>query len=206
MSESRHNLDSDAQRDELFITCITRHKAGLRRYVRSLLPEWGDAEDVLQLTAVVIWRKFDRFAPETQESDFMKWACVIARFEALAYRRKKARERLVFHENPLKLLEEEAADDGRTDALRAERDALGGCLRQLPERQRQFVLLAYTPGVKITELAEQSGSTAGACYMRLKRLRRRLRQAVEDTIESENALDSADAAAVGKRAKQPMLR
>ena len=39
--------------------------------------------------------------------------------------------------------------------------------------------LAYTPGVKVKELAEQAGSTAAAFYMRLKRLRRQLMQCVE---------------------------
>jgi RNA polymerase sigma-70 factor (ECF subfamily) len=44
----------------------------------------------------VIWQKFDQYDPDTT---FMKWACVIARFEDLAYWRKMACDRLVFRED-----------------------------------------------------------------------------------------------------------
>ena len=85
------------------------HEQDLRRFIRSLLPTWTDTDEVVQQTAIVIWRKFDQFDPET---NFMKWACVIARFEALAYRRKMARDRHVFREEVLELMADEAIEPG----------------------------------------------------------------------------------------------
>ena len=41
----------------------------------------------------------------------MKWACVIARFESLAYRRKMARDRLVFREDVLELMADEGVEE-----------------------------------------------------------------------------------------------
>jgi RNA polymerase sigma-70 factor (ECF subfamily) len=61
--------------------------------------------------------------------------------------------------------------------------ALQTCLESLPEKQRRFLILAYTPGVKIKQLAEESGSTAAAFYMRLKRLRRKLMECVESKTQ-----------------------
>ena len=111
----------------------------------------------------------------------MKWACVIARFEALAYRRKMARDRHVFREDVLELMADEGISE--LDGRRAEHDALQTCLLELPEKQRQFVTLAYTPGVKVKDLAAEAGSTAAAFYMRLKRIRRQLMQCVESKTQ-----------------------
>ena len=58
----------------------------------------------------------------------------------------------------------------------------------MPEKQRKFVMLAYTPGVKIKELAEEAGSSSAAFYMRLKRLRHQLMECVEGKTQlAENA-------------------
>ncbi len=165
--------DEDA-RYEAFVRLFAHHEAELRRFVGSFLPVWGDVDEVVQRSAIAMWRKFDQFDPDTT---FMKWACVVTRFEALAYRRKMARDRHVFREDVLELMAAEAAEE--LDSRSAEQDALETCLMAMPEKQRKFVILAYTPGVKIYELAEQAGSTAAAFYMRLKRLRRQLMKCVE---------------------------
>ena len=105
---------------------------------------------------------------------------VIARFEALAYRRKMARDRLVFREDVFDLMADEGAEE--LDSRREEHSALEDCLAAMPEKQRQFVTLAYTPGIKVKEMAEEAGSSAAAFYMRLKRLRHHLMSCVENKI------------------------
>ena len=112
----------------------------------------------------------------------MKWACVVARFEALAYRRKIARDRLVFCEEILELMGAEGAEE--LDLRSQEQKALERCLSELPDKQRQFLIHAYTPGVKTKELAEAAGSTSAAFYMRLKRLRHQLQSCIEKKIST----------------------
>lgn len=169
---------SENQRYETFVALFAHHEPDLRRFIRSLLPTAHDTDEVLQQTAIVIWRKFEQYDPETH---FMKWACVIARFEALTYRRKMARDRLVFREDVLDLMAEEGA--GEIDNRRSEHEALEACLLAMPEKQRNFLTLAYTPGVKVKELAAEAGSSAAAFYMRLKRLRRQLMQCMESKLQ-----------------------
>ncbi|MGC6426909.1 MAG: sigma-70 family RNA polymerase sigma factor [Akkermansiaceae bacterium] len=155
----------------------TRHEPDLRRFIRSLIPTATDTADVLQQTALVIWRKFDQYDGETP---FMKWACVISRFEALAYRRKIARDRLVFRDDILDLMGREGTEE--LELRSQEHDALENCLQKLSEKQQQFLLLAYTPGVKTKDLAESAGSTSAAFYMRLKRLRHQLQSCIERNL------------------------
>ena len=175
--------EGDDQRYELFIQRFTRSEQDLRRFIRSLVPTWTDTDEVLQQTAMVIWRKFEQYDADTE---FMKWACVIARFEALAYRRKMARDRLVFREDVLNLMADEGIEE--LDHCRSDHDALVECLAEMPEKQKKFVLLAYTPGVKVKELAEEAGSSAAAYYMRLKRLRRQLMICVEGKTKNSELL------------------
>ncbi|MEM9282824.1 MAG: sigma-70 family RNA polymerase sigma factor [Verrucomicrobiota bacterium] len=177
MASDSENQTED-ERYEVFVQRFAHHEPDLRRFIRSLLPTWTDADEVLQQTAIVIWRKFDQYDPDT---NFMKWACVIARFEALAYRRKMARDRHVFREDVMELMAAEGIEE--FEHRQTEHDALEICLRDLPEKQRQFVTLAYTPGVKVKELAAEAGSTAAAFYMRLKRIRRQLMECVESKTQ-----------------------
>ncbi|HIG15639.1 MAG TPA: sigma-70 family RNA polymerase sigma factor [Gammaproteobacteria bacterium] len=157
------------ERCETFVQCLTQNEPDLRRFIRSLLPTRHDVEEVVQRTAIVAWRKFERFDPQT---NFLKWAMVIARFEALAYRREIARDRLVFREDILELMAKEGEEE--LEERKAEQDALESCLEEIPAKQRRFITLAYTKGVNISALAEQSGATSAAFYMRLKRLRQKL--------------------------------
>ena len=165
---------------EIFVQRFAQFEPDLRRFIRSLLPTWTDADEVLQQTAMVIWKKFDQYNPDTH---FMKWACVIARFEALAYRRKMARDRLVFREDIVELMADEGFEE--VDSRRVEHEVLEECLLAMPEKHRRFLTLAYTPGVKVKELAEEAGSSAAAFYMRLKRLRHQLMDCMEEKIQQE---------------------
>ena len=167
-------------RYEAFVELFARHEGDLRAFVRSLLPTWHDADEVTQQVALVAWRKFEEFDLATS---FIKWACVIARFEVLKYRRKMARDRLVFNEDLLTRLAEEASSE--VDERKQESAALEGCLKKLSNEQREFVILAYTPGMSTKEIAEQAGAKPGAFYMRLNRIRQALSHCVKETLAQE---------------------
>jgi RNA polymerase sigma-70 factor (ECF subfamily) len=185
MSQSENQPSPEDARYENYVARFAKHEPDLRRFIRSLLPTWGDTDDVLQQTALVLWRKFDQYDPNTT---FMKWACVVARFEALGYRRKMARDRLVFREDVMELMADEGMDE--EDSRQQEHDALTICLAAMPEKQRRFLTLAYTPGIKVKEMAEEAGSTAAAFYMRLKRLRAQLLTCVESKLQQSGESSS----------------
>lgn len=155
-----------------------RHERALRSFVRTLLPSWDDVDEVMQNVSIAVWTKFDRFDPET---DFASWAATIARYEVLNYRRSKARDRLVFDEDIIELLADECQEDfARSEQ---ERQALDGCLSQLPDHQQQLVLRVYTPGQKITPIAAEVGVTPNALYKKLGRLRLILWKCIENTLK-----------------------
>ncbi|MFT5470599.1 MAG: RNA polymerase sigma-70 factor (ECF subfamily) [Verrucomicrobiales bacterium] len=137
--------DSGHDKNDHFLRLYVENEEALRGFVRSsLVPTLEDAREVMQDVAAVLWRKFDQLdSPE----DFRRWAFGVAKFEALAFRRDRARDRHVFSDNLIALLEEEAAASG--EQSRGEERALENCLEKLPRAQRELVEVAYGPGARI---------------------------------------------------------
>ncbi len=177
-------MDTPNQNDsyEQFVTFFTRSEPALRAFIRSLLPSWEDAVEVMQNTSLVLWRKFDTF---DQDTEFLKWAFVVARFEVLKYRRTIARDRHVFDEDLVNRLAAESAEE--SDPLEAERRALQICLAKLPRNQQDLLKAAYEPGTKIKDLAHRIGKSATALYKSLNRSRQMLLNCIEQTVEKEKA-------------------
>jgi RNA polymerase sigma-70 factor, ECF subfamily len=159
-------IPSERQRHDRFIRLYVANEESLRGFVRSLVPTREDAGEVMQEVAAVLWRKFDE---QASDEDFRRWAFGVARFEALAFFRDRARDRHVFSDETIGLLAQEA--ESRADPLEAERRALDECLRKLPETQRALVTAAYAPGVRIDDLASSMGRTAMSLYKLLHRIR-----------------------------------
>ena len=178
-SDPRHP-ESNTPGYERFVGLLTRHEPALRRFVRTLLPEWSDVDEVMQRTALAAWRKFGQFDPAT---DFLKWGLVIARFEALAFRRAMGRDRLVFSESFLEKLAEEAEDE--TEVAGREERALEGCLQKLSPERRELVLKAYADGTDQRDVAAAIGKSPAAFYMLLARIRRDLANCIERTLKQE---------------------
>lgn len=167
---------------ESFVQEFARHEPGLRSFVRPLVPTWNDLDDVVQQTCVVLWRKYDQFEPGT---DFLSWACTVARFEVLKYRRTRARDRHVFGEELISLL----ADEGVQETARRERErrALDSCIEQLHPRHRELIRRCYS-GMSIQDVAGSLGRSATSLYKALKRIRQALLDCIERSLAQEGAL------------------
>lgn len=151
---------------ERFLRYFMEHEDSLRIFLRTLLFSRDEVREVMQEVAAVLWRKFD----ETMDSQaFRRWAFGVARMEALAFRRDRARDRLVFSEDVMELLAQAVED--HAESLDEERSALETCLKRLPEKHRNLIQAAYAPGVRIQELAARLGKTSMAVYRALHRIR-----------------------------------
>ena len=172
--------DSEEQNYEDFVRTFAQHEPQLRAFVRSLLPGWDDVDEVMQETSLVLWRKWSDFDPTTS---FARWGCVVARFEVLKHRRRKARDRHVFDPDLIELLAEEGAEE--VDNFKSQQAALDQCIRKLPENQRRLIMSAYAPGRSIKELAEQAGKSATSVYKKVNRIRTALLECVNTTLNRE---------------------
>lgn len=173
---------------EKFVLLFSKYEGNVRAFVTSLLPNWEGVDEVLQESSLVMWRKFDQFDTTGPESDFLNWAFMIVRFEVMKFRRKKATDRLVFSEDILELIAEEAE---QVAARQLERErALQNCIQKLDPRQRSLIRAAYEDGVSIKEAAEKVGRTQTALYQALARIRRNLHRCIELSLESNPGVEN----------------
>ena len=169
---------TSADRDEQFVLLMTRHQAALSAFVRSLVPDRGLAEEVLQASTVVLWQKRSDFS---MGSNFRAWAFKVARYQALAHAKSKQRNRLLcFEDGVLEKLSNTAVPvleqtDERIQALEM-------CLDKLPVEDRELVEDCYFEDLSMQEQADQVGRTIGALRQVLYRIRTALRRCVESAL------------------------
>jgi len=164
-------------RYERFVMLLARHEPAIHSYVVSLVGHWDDAADVMQQTSLVLWKKFDAFDPATS---FPAWACAIARYEALNFRKKQRRDRHVFSNELLDTLADESLDE--LDEREAERRALAACLDKLTPDDRDLIEQVYAGETTIRLVAERLGRTANSIYKRLDRIRVGLLRCIERAL------------------------
>lgn len=164
---------------ENLIALITKHQAALHGYILGLLPNRSMANDVLQETNLVLWRKGAEYDPARP---FMPWACRIAWFQVKAANRDHARDRHVFQPELIDLLASE--DDVAADSTAALDLALRDCLAELPGDKRELILDRYHPDSSVHEMAASRKLTPNALSAQLHRIRQMLESCVKGKIDS----------------------
>jgi RNA polymerase sigma-70 factor (ECF subfamily) len=158
--------NAEREKHDRFLRLYVENEESLNGFVRSLVFTLDDAREVMQDTAVVLWRKFEELdSPE----DFRRWAFGVARFQALAYRRDRARDRHVFSDDLISMLEKEAAEAGEKSSQ--EELALQECLTKLPSKHRKLVQAVYMGRERIDKIADKAGRTPMSLYKSLHRIR-----------------------------------
>ena len=171
----------DAERTEQFVQLLAQHRQELYRFIFTLHPHKADADDLLQQTSVVLWRKFEQFTPGT---DFVRWASSVAQFEVRDFRKSKARDRHRFWSDEII---ENLADVRleELEVLAERREAMKYCVEQLPPEDRRVLEGRYAPKGTIKALAEKLGRPANTLYKSLDRIRRALTECVDRVLASQ---------------------
>jgi RNA polymerase sigma-70 factor (ECF subfamily) len=168
--------------EENLVALITRHQAALHGYIISLLPNASWANDVLQETNLVLWRKaaeYDAAKP------FMPWACRVAWFQVKAARRNAARDRHVFDPELVDLLAFE--HEAGLESTAALDHALRDCLEQLPTDKRELILDRYQPESSVNEMAAARELSPGALSGQLHRIRQILEFCIEGKLSQSQS-------------------
>jgi RNA polymerase sigma-70 factor (ECF subfamily) len=158
---------------ELFITLFSRNQGRILAFIRALVPDPGQADDVFQTTSLVLWRSFGSFR---RDAEFLPWAIGVARHQVLMHWRTKRRDRHVFSEQLLTDLAA-ATESGLTDTELRQR-AIEACVAGLPQRQRDLIRMFYGENRSAGEIAATWNRTVHAVYKALATLRRALLECV----------------------------
>ncbi len=172
--------DTPPNRDECFVRLLSQYEPIIRSYLRNLLPSYEDVDQVMPEVALVAWRKFSQL----EDLDaFPRWACVIARYEVMTYRRNKARDRIVLDPDIVAKLADEAEEEISLRSLQM--SALERCLKELPEQRRELILSCYSPQKSMRDIAKEIARSENSLYQLLRRIRIELQHCIERKITQE---------------------
>jgi RNA polymerase sigma-70 factor (ECF subfamily) len=158
------------------------HERRIRGYILALVANTADADDLMQETSAILWRKFDTYQPGTS---FLNWALAIARFEVLKHREGRGG---ASRTSGLDAAAFDALAD--TAAVAVERadercEALAKCLTKLPDADRRLIQSRYDHEQPVPRIAQELGRTISAVYKALTRVHRQLLDCIDTTLRSE---------------------
>ncbi len=161
-------LPAAALVEKLFLT----HAGAIKGSIRALLRDRSLVEDVLQETFLTVSAKAGSFQPGT---NFVAWACTIARFKVLETIRQRAKlESSLSFEVIEALAGTTPIEEGRETTL----SHLESCLRELGDRARRVIDLRYFQAQSPEEIGRGLSLTVESVYVALARSRRTLRLCV----------------------------
>ncbi|MCE9553121.1 MAG: sigma-70 family RNA polymerase sigma factor [Planctomycetes bacterium] len=182
----KSNDGSVGDRGDLFLPLFLSHQQQLYLHIFSLVPQRQDAADILQQTALMLWKKFDEFSPG---SDFLAWASRIAYLEVLHLRRGKARHNEILDHDVLDQVA--AAAPQQQSFLDTSFAALEFCLARLSTSDSDLLKRRYERGESGSEIANQLGRPANSISKSLGRIRRALAECIRRRLAIEEQAGGA---------------
>ncbi|QNN21210.1 sigma-70 family RNA polymerase sigma factor [Planctomycetales bacterium ZRK34] len=164
----------------MFIRLYAANQRRIYAFVRVMVPSATDADDVIQETLSVLWRKFDTFDPNT---NFTAWAIQVARFEVLKWRQRHASRPRMFDTEVIERLAEKAA--GVSGSVDDRHDALQRCLEQLTDKHRQLLQLHYEREMSVNAIADQFKRSNKTIYRMLGQIHRSLLGCIRRALSEE---------------------
>lgn len=173
---------SDMSRGRAFLRLYQANERRIYGFILTLVPDWAQAEDLMQETTMVMWSKFAEFEPGT---DFAAWALCIARYQVMYYRKRRRAQRIQFSDEVLEAIAEQVC--AATEQFDVRRDALRSCIKKLAEKDQELLRLRYGLDATVKSVAERVGRGIDAVYKSLNRIHVQLLHCIRKTLTTEDA-------------------
>lgn len=154
---------------------FVRHQSKVRSVALALTADFAAAEDVVQETFLTVTAKAHDFDRDT---NFLAWACAIARLKVLERRRSDRRL-------SAEVIESLAAAMQHEDLAEERLMPLLDCIDDLPPKSRDLVRLRYFSEHGPGEIAEMLGRSVAGVNAALVKIRDSLRDCVGRKLASD---------------------
>ena len=162
-----------------FILELTQAQQRLFGYIFRRVANRDQAMEVLQQVNLVLCHKADNFKLGT---NFAAWSSTVAHYQILAYRKSLGRDRLVFADEVVAIINEREDESEMREGVLSH---LRHCLEIMSSDNQVFIKLRYEGGLSMKQIAMKISKTAGAVKVKLHRLRRSLRDCVQNRLQEK---------------------
>ena len=152
-------------------------KPAVSAYVRSVVRNHHDAEDVIQSTVSRIAKRFDDYDPS---KPFVAWALGFARYTVMEYRTKNHRKPLLLAEDALDALA--GAIEAEAGHVDERYQALEHCIERLSDKQRSVLTQRYREDKTRQQIAAQFDVKENTISVMLRRIRHALADCVTQRL------------------------
>lgn len=149
-----------------FIAALAECERELASFVLALVPNFADADEILQETKIRLWEQFNDYDPERP---FSKWAKTIARYQVLTFRKRRGREKVYFSTDLMETVAEDFEYQASSYADRSE--ALEYCLNSLSSRCQTLLRECYAGNPSVQRAAKTVGMAVEAARKAIYRSR-----------------------------------
>ncbi len=174
--------DDALEAGEAFTRLLMQNQRRFQGLILSLVPNGPDADDILQESCAVMWRKFSEFQPG---SDFAAWGLRVCRYQVMKYYSRQKREKARLSEETINAVTERLSAVEQTQLVTPRSKALERCREKLTAVQQETLRLRYDDKRATKEIAEEMNSSVDAIYKRLNRIHRQLLECVAATLSME---------------------
>lgn len=169
--------------DEHFVQLLSQHDRMLRAFILAIGGRPDLVDDVMQETAVILWRRRHDYEPQRP---FSAWARGIARLVAWDAMRRLQRQPASWDNTVLDSIESAFADlDNTMPNADVRLEALEHCRRQLQPQQRTLLHRRYGLNESDANIAAATDRSIAAIHKALVRIRAALRRCVEQRLAHE---------------------
>ncbi len=164
---------------ERFTRLLLESEPVMLRSILVAVPNLADAREIMQETAVALWRQFESYDPQRP---FTNWAMGFSRIETRRFLARSQR-RAQLNVKAIEVLEQEM--EGNDDFAQVLERHLATCLGKLTDKQRRLVQGYYHENRSPQWLSEREGRTVEAVYKAIQRARRDLQTCIERQMRKE---------------------
>ena len=163
-----------------FTRLFTVNQRSIYLYIRSLVANADDVDEIWGETNLVLWQRFADFQPGT---NFLAWAQRIAYNKILNYRTRR-RQPVQFSDG---FVEKLAATAERfSHRHKSYLDALNRCAEKLSRDEWKLIQLRYGSGAGCQRAAEILGRPVHFVYKALTRIRSQLLDCIRREVAKED--------------------
>ncbi len=161
---------------DAFGELVRRHQGWLKATLRSRVPDWTVADDLVQEVFITAFRRINEYRGD---GEIESWLRAIAMNHLRNFIRKKRMDYVGGHHELEKLMEHNPPAATGSSSL----EALRLCLQRLDGDSRELLSERYIKGRNIRELSEIFGRRGSALTMQLHRLREVLAGCVRNKLK-----------------------